>query len=126
QSVVDQEWKEWTGRFNVNWTPKLDFTDQTLVYATFAHGYKGGGANPPGPQGDALSAQSFATHPPTFKPEFINAFEVGTKNTLFDGALTLNGDAFFYDYKGYQISQIVDRTSINLNFDATVRGLELE
>ncbi|HVT25723.1 MAG TPA: TonB-dependent receptor [Rhizomicrobium sp.] len=126
QSVVDQEWKEWTGRFNVNWTPKLDFTDQTLVYATFAHGYKGGGANPPGPKGDALSAQSFATHPPTFKPEFINAFEVGTKNTLFDGALTLNSDAFFYDYKGYQISQIVDRTSINLNFDGTVKGLELE
>ena len=37
-----------TGRFNANWTPKLDFTDQTLVYASFAHGYKAGGANPPG------------------------------------------------------------------------------
>ncbi len=48
--IVDQEWKEFTGRFAANWTPKLDFTDQTLVYASFAHGYKAGGANPPGAQ----------------------------------------------------------------------------
>ena len=31
-----------------------------------------------------------------------------------------------YNYKGYQISQIVDRTAINDNFDATVKGAELE
>jgi len=127
--VVDQEWKEWTGRFAANWTPKLDFTDQTLVYATFGHGYKAGGANPPGAlflafvgYGDVPSI----THPLTFKPEFINAYELGTKNTLLDGALTLNGNFFYYDYKGYQISEIVDRTSVNLNFDATIKGAELE
>ncbi len=126
--VVDQGWKEWTGRFAANWTPKLDFTDQTLVYATFGHGYKAGGANPPGALftrfqfGDVPSI----AHPLTFAPEFINAYELGTKNTLLDGALTLNGDIFFYDYKGYQISEIVDRTSINLNFDATIKGAELE
>ncbi len=51
---------------------------------------------------------------------------MGTKNTLLDGSMTLNGDVFYYDYKGYQISQIVDRTSINLNFNAKVKGAELE
>ncbi len=51
---------------------------------------------------------------------------MGTKNTLLDGTLTLNGDIFFYNYKNYQISEIVDRTSINLNFNATVKGAELE
>jgi len=66
------------------------------------------------------------THPATFAPEFINAYEAGTKNTLLDGSMTLNGDVFYYDYKGYQISQIVDRTSVNLNFDAKVKGAELE
>ena len=45
---------------------------------------------------------------------------------MLDGALTLNGDVFFYNYKDYQISRIVDRTSINDNFNATVRGAELE
>jgi len=40
--------------------------------------------------------------------------------------MTFNGDVFYYDYQGYQISQIVDRTAINLNFNATVKGAELE
>ena len=125
-STVNQEWKEWTGRFVADWTPKLDLTDATLVYASYSRGYKGGGANPPGPAVDYLSPQTLATHPPTFAPEFVNAFELGTKNTLLDGAMTLNGDVFYYDYTGYQISQIVDRTSINLNFNAKVKGAELE
>jgi len=125
---LDQEWNEATGRAAANWTPKLDFTDQTLIYASFAHGYKAGGANPPG----AVLMQRIVgdlgnpIHPLTFAPEFINAWELGSKNTLLNGALTLNAAAFFYDYKGYQISRIVDRTAINDNFDATVKGAELE
>src|SRR6185437_10040646 len=51
---------------------------------------------------------------------------LGTKNTLLDGDVSLNGDVFFYKYGNYQISQIVDRTSVNLNFDTTVRGAEVE
>jgi outer membrane receptor protein involved in Fe transport len=131
--VLDQSWKEFTGRFAANWTPKLDFTDQTLLYASFAHGYKAGGANPPGAQlivfgtvGNASTGISTPIHPETFKPEFVNAYEIGTKNTLLDGALTFNGSAFFYDYTGYQISRIVDRTAINDNFNATVKGAEIE
>jgi iron complex outermembrane recepter protein len=130
-SIVNQEWKEWTGRFVANWTPKLDFTDQSLFYGSYSRGYKGGGANPPGvipivEQGVKIESPSNYTHPLTFAPEFINAYEIGTKNTLLDGAMTLNGDVFYYDYKNYQISEIVDRTAINLNFNATVKGAELE
>ncbi len=128
--IIDQQWKEVTGRAVVNWTPKLSFTDQTLVYASFSRGYKAGGANPPVPNPllgfrSAISPDS-VTHPTTFAPEFVNAFELGTKDTLLDGALTINSDVFYYDYKGYQISQIVDRSSINLNFNANVRGAEIE
>jgi outer membrane receptor protein involved in Fe transport len=123
--VVDQEWGKFTGRFAVNWTPELDFTDQTLVYGSYAHGYKAGGANPPGAV--LLEGADFQpTHPLTFAPEYVDAFEGGTKNTLLDGALTLNANGFYYNYKGYQISQIVDRTSVNLNFDARVAGAEVE
>jgi len=123
--VVDQSWREFTGRVAANWTPELAFTDQTLIYGSYAHGYKAGGANPPGPV-LPLGAAVQPIHPLTFKPEFVDAFEIGTKNTFLDGALTLNGDAFYYNYENYQISQIVDRTSINLNFDAHVKGAELE
>ena len=129
--AVNQQWDELTGRAVATWTPKLDFTDQTLVYGSYSRGYKAGGANPPGAVFDELPGINDLTiaepvHPATFKPEFINAFELGSKNTLLDGALTFDGDVFYYDYKDYQISEIVDRTSINLNFNATVKGAELE
>jgi iron complex outermembrane recepter protein len=126
--IEKQEWDQLTGRGVLNWTPKLDFTDQTLVYASYSHGYKAGGANPPGAiflhyvRGDVPSV----AHPLTFKPEFIDAYELGSKNALLDGALTLNGDIFYYNYTGYQISEIVDRTAINNNYNAHVEGAELE
>jgi iron complex outermembrane receptor protein len=131
--VVNQQWDQFTGRTVANWTPKLDFTEQTLIYGSYAHGYKAGGANPPGAiftsQYQPANSSVFdvnPTHPLTFKPEFIDAFELGTKNTLLDGALTLNGDFFYYNYENYQVSEIVDRTAINLNFDAHAKGAELE
>ena len=65
-------------------------------------------------------------HPLTFKPEYIEALELGTKNTLLEDSLTVNGDIFYYNYTGYQISEIVDRTAINNNYDAHVEGAELE
>jgi len=135
--VVNQEWREPTGRLTLDWKPHLSFTDETLVYASFAHGYKAGGANPPstgvvcgsnncnGVTQTALVGYS-AAHPKTFDPEFVNAYEIGTKNTLLGGRLTLNADTFYYDYTGYQISQIVDRSAVNLNFDAKIWGAELE
>jgi iron complex outermembrane recepter protein len=130
--VVDQQWDKLTGRAAVNWTPKLDFTDQTLIYGSYAHGYKAGGANPPGatfftapvPGSDQVTINPI--HPLTFKPEFVDAFELGSKNTLLDGALTFNADLFYYNYENYQISRIVDRTAINDNFDAHAKGAEIE
>jgi iron complex outermembrane receptor protein len=126
--VTNQQWDALTGRFVANWTPDLSFTDKTLVYGSISHGYKAGGANPPGAELVTYSFGDIANpvHPATFKPEYIEAFELGTKNTVLDGALTLNADAFYYNYTGYQISEIVDRTAINLNFNARVKGAELE
>jgi outer membrane receptor protein involved in Fe transport len=129
-AVVNQQWDQFTGRAAVNWTPKLDFTDQTLVYGSYAHGYKAGGANPPGAilitYAYTNGQTSNPVHPLTFEPEFVDAFEIGSKNTLLDGALTLNFDAFYYNYEHYQISRIVDRSAINDNFDAHVKGAEIE
>jgi iron complex outermembrane receptor protein len=131
--IVDLEWREPTGRLTLDWKPDVSFTDETLLYASFAHGYKAGGANPPpttvasaGQLDEVIGAVESVLHPKTFEPEFVDAFEIGAKNTLLDGRVTLNANAFYYDYKGYQISQIIDRTAINSNFDADVWGLEIE
>lgn len=122
---VRQSWGKMTGRLAVDWQPDLSFTDQTLVYASYARGYKGGGANPPGIDANP-EWLSFAAAPATFKPEYVNAFEIGMKNTLLGGTLILNGSAFYYDYNNYQVSKIVDRTAANENFDTRIWGLELE
>jgi len=132
--AIRQEWREPTGRLALDWKPNLSFTDQTLIYGSYAHGYKAGGANPPGYvrefYADAATALAntaeSATRPRTFQPEFVNAFELGTKNTLDEGRVTANLAAFYYDYTGYQVSEIVDRSAFNRNFDATVWGAELE
>ncbi len=121
QTISDQNvtFEEMTGRLNVDWKPELSFTDETLFYATYSRGYKGGGFNPPG-------AVGVAGVPEAFDPEFVDAYEIGMKNTLLDGRMMLNLTAFWYDYKGYQISKIVNRASVNENIDAKIRGFELE
>jgi iron complex outermembrane receptor protein len=124
--TVDQEWREPTGRLAIDWKPVLSFTDETLVYASYAHGYKAGGANPPPPVLVQYGPVAQEILPDTFGPEFVDAFEVGTKNTLLDGALTLNLTGFYYDYKGYQTSEIRNRSAVNSNFDAEVWGAEVE
>ncbi|PZT99036.1 MAG: TonB-dependent receptor [Brevundimonas sp.] len=121
---VTYHWREWTGRLAIDWKPDLSFTDDTLVYASYSRGYKGGGGNPSGP------ANGFDTNyvqlDPAFDAEFVDAFEMGVKNSLMDGRLMLSGSAFFYDYQDYQVAQVIDRTLHNENFDARIWGVEFE
>ena len=116
----NSSFEEVTGRAGFDWRPDLDFTEDTLLYAFYSRGYKGGGINPPQPADNPNAFDQF------FEPEFINSYELGTKNTLANGALQLNATGFYYDYKGYQITQIINRTSVNFNVDSTITGLELE
>ena len=114
----DAEWDEYTGRIVLDWTPDVSFTDETLVYFSYAKGFKGGGINP------AIDTNLFPGTATTFEPEDINAFEVGTKNTLLD--LQFNASIFSYDYSGLQIGKIVNRTAVNENTDADIFGAEAE
>jgi outer membrane receptor protein involved in Fe transport len=119
-------YREFTGRANLNWTPTLSFTDKTLIYATYSRGYKGGGFNTPCQIGSVGTNSGTCPYPQSYNPEFINAYEVGTKNTLMGGSLQLNLTGFYYDYKGYQISEIVANSSVNLNINAKIYGVEFE
>jgi iron complex outermembrane recepter protein len=108
------KFNEITGRVVLDYQISSD----NLLYASYSRGYKSGGINPP--------LQPIFAVPDSFTPEFIDAFEIGSKNTLADGKLTLNATAFYYKYKGLQLSRIVARTSVNDNVDANIYGLELE
>jgi outer membrane receptor protein involved in Fe transport len=114
--LLKVRFQEWTGRLGFDW--KL--ADNNLLYFFYSKGYKAGGTNPACSPGVAFCP------PPSFAPEFVNSLELGSKNTFLDGSLLLNGTAFSYDYKGYQVSKIVNRTSVNENIDAKIKGLELE
>ncbi|MCX8476352.1 MAG: TonB-dependent receptor [Sphingomonas sp.] len=125
QPDIVQKWQRFSGRAVIDWKPDLGFSEDTLVYASFAHGYKGGGANPPRVDFDPEIVR-YQPLPQTFEPEYVNAFEIGTKNIFAGGKAGLNLTGFYYDYTNYQVSQIVDRISLNENFDATSMGLEVE
>ncbi|QNQ11906.1 TonB-dependent receptor [Sphingomonas alpina] len=122
---IEQKWGALTGRFVVDWKPQLSFTDDSLFYASYSRGYKAGGTNSPG-IGTNQAALGFFQVDPRFRPEYVNAFEVGSKNTLAGGKLQLNATAFYYDYKDYQVSQIIDRGTRNENYNAQTWGLEFE
>jgi iron complex outermembrane recepter protein len=108
------QFSELTGRFVIDY----ELAPGSMIYASYARGYKSGGINPP--------IDPIFNVPGTFRPEIINAFEIGSKNTLMNGMLRLNASAFYYDYRGLQLSRIVARTSVNDNTDASIYGLELE
>jgi iron complex outermembrane recepter protein len=117
--ITHRDFEQLTGRAVIDWTPKLDFTDQSLVYASYSRGYKAGGSNP-GVQPNNIGV------PISYAPESIDSYEIGSKNTLLDGRLQANLTAWYYDYGNYQISSIISNTSVNTNINSFLNGLEGE
>lgn len=113
---LDDNWEEFTGRVVLDWT----FTDDSMVFFSYSRGYKGGGFNP------AFNPIDFPFASARFDPEYVDAFEIGSKNTFLDGSLRANGSIFFYDYEGLQVSKIINRTAFNENTDAEIFGVEAE
>ncbi len=103
-----------TGRLVADYQLSRD----NLIYASYSRGYKSGGINPP--------VDASFNVPTTFRPESIDAFEIGSKNGFLDNTVRLNLSAFYYKYKALQLSRIVARTSVNDNTDASIYGLEAE
>jgi iron complex outermembrane recepter protein len=85
-----------TAKFSkVTWRAGLDYqlTDDNLVYASVSTGFRSGGFN---------SGQGPAALQPTFKPETVMAFEVGSKNRFADNTIQINLAAFYNKYSGLQ------------------------
>jgi len=101
-----------TGRVTLDW----NVSDDSLLYLTLGRGYKAGGFNTPTTLGSAAPYDS----------ETVDAVEIGSKNSLFGGAVMLNLTAFMYDYQDYQFSKLDGFASLVDNLDAEVRGVEIE
>lgn len=110
--------KEWSARAQVNYRPNED----TLLYASWNRGVKSGGFNAP-----LLPTAEYVTEPlMNYRPEKLDAFEVGFKLDFADGKARVNGSAYYYDYNDYQAFAIIQLDTFTLNADAKNKGFELE
>jgi len=64
---------------------------------------------------------------PGYKPEIVDAYELGIKSYLFARRLRLNVAAFRYDYKDIQVTTFVGNTTRTLNAaKARIKGFEID
>jgi iron complex outermembrane receptor protein len=102
---------------------QFDIAEESTAYATYARGYKGPAFNV------FYNLQAVGTG--VVDAETADAFEVGLKNTLFDGTLVLNLAAFYAKYYNFQannpdiVSGVVVTRFTNAG-DVSTRGVELD
>jgi iron complex outermembrane receptor protein len=107
-NVVDAKFKAFTPKVGLQY----DFTSRVNAYATVSRGFKDGGVN---------GCDS------VYQPEKITAYEAGLRARLFDGAVTLNPTAFYYDYADFQVTQFQGLAAPVINAPkASVKGFEVE
>ena len=110
----DESTDELTGRF----VAQYRMSDDVMLYGSYALGYRAGTYN-------ALAYQD-VSQVYFVEPETVDAFELGLKARLLDNTLQVNAAAFYYDYSGQQIAQIVGATSFLRSADGEVSGGEIE
>jgi iron complex outermembrane receptor protein len=102
------------------YTAKYQFNPDVMVYASAAKGFRSGGANTVPDQCGAGAGQ--------FKSDSLWSYEVGTKDTLFDGRMNLRVAAYRIDWNNIQQSILLPCTySVTENAGtATSTGAEFE
>lgn len=81
---------------------EFDVSPSSMLFATISRGFKGGGWFP-----DRAGALD------TFKPEKLDAFELGSRNRFLDNRLQLNLEGFYWKYHDQQ-QAYVGVTSIGI------------
>ena len=92
---------------------RYNLTDNVNIYASAAEGFRSGGFN-------TLNA-------PSYGPENVWTYELGTKMTLIDNRLSADIDGFYSDYSNYQLNGIVPGTAMNITHnggDVRIDGIE--
>ncbi len=106
---------DFSGKLELDWTP----TNDTLLYASLSRGIKGPGFNAP------LDGSLTPAEMP-FKGEVLTAYEIGVKQTFWNGKAHFNASGFYYDYKDFQSFDQRGLTLIVRNKDAEIYGLDAE
>ena len=109
----DLDYSETTYRIGL----EHDWGDGNLLYANFETGYRAGGVD-------------LSTAAPTYDPEYIDAFSIGSKNRFANDTLQLNAEAFWWKYDGQQVTYFTTLDGASAfpiaNADATIQGLDVD
>jgi iron complex outermembrane receptor protein len=91
---------------NVSWMTNLRYfpTEEIMLYASVATGFKSGGFN---------QLRTSAAAPSEFADEESTNYEFGFKTSWFERMLTFNSTGFYTEYKNFQ-AQVFDGSSINV------------
>ena len=105
----------------VTWkgSAEFDLTNHNLLYATVETGYRAGG----------LQMTESKTR---YKPEYITAYTIGSKNRFFDNRVQLNLEGFIWKYRDQQITYFTVDPSGTLIISsenagrATIKGFDAD
>jgi iron complex outermembrane recepter protein len=106
--------------------------DASMLYATYATGYRIGGANAPFPQASCqadLDALGLTGVPQTYNSDRVASFELGSKNRFLGGRLELQGSAYRLTWSHMQQPNYLSSCGFQYiaNFGAaTSTGFDLE
>lgn len=104
------------------YTGKLTYkpAENINTYASFTHGYKSGGFNL-----DPTAASGGQS--PQFRPEKVDAYEIGIKSKLIGNALTANIAGFYQKLKDFQVLEFTGIQFVTFNVPkARSTGVEVE
>lgn len=106
-------------------------TKKNLLYAQASQGYRNGGPTGDFPLAaceDALAELGYTTVPKSYGPDTLWNYEIGSKNTLADGRVTLNGAAYYVDWTDIQLdARLGCGFGLAINAGKAVsKGFELE
>jgi iron complex outermembrane recepter protein len=105
---------------NLQWLPN----DDTMLYASVARGFKGGGFDMQNDGPQAVAAGKYE-----FEDEDVTSYEVGAKLTLLGGSAQLNINWFRSEFDNLQVSTI-DTASLTFNVgnaaSAVTTGVEAD
>jgi iron complex outermembrane receptor protein len=107
----EESWDALTGNIGLDWF----VTDENMLYASVARGYKAGAIN-------LVRASDNIVD-----PETIWSYEIGSKNQFFENRLQVNAALFYADYNNLQVNFFEPTGSVLRNANsAEIFGLELD
>jgi iron complex outermembrane receptor protein len=102
-TTYEETWTDLSTRFGLNYR----VSDDILVYASYAEGFKSGGFNG---RGDNAVLSNSNVQP--FDPEHVTTYEAGAKTELLDRRLRLNGAVFLSRYDDIQLLALNPQTAL--------------